>query len=134
MEITVTSTVDIDLDEIIEQGELNPHSLTDEITDAICNYIDALDDNEYYLFGREERQQIFNAIKDKLKQAAATKANDDFETALNKSVSNINDLVNDSCKFGIAFNQAFPMSVFMPFNKNGNMYQMKMEVSIKEIK
>ncbi len=134
MEITVTSTVDIDLDKIIEQGDLNPHSLADEITDAICNYIDALDDNEYYLFGREERQQIFDALKDKLKLEAETKTEDGFEKALNQSVSNINDLVNDSCKFGVAFNQAFPAFVFMPFEKNGNMYQMKMEISVKEIK
>lgn len=66
MELTVTSTIYIDIDRIIKDGNLDCNSADVEIKEAIYDYCCGLDDGEYYLIGREEMDQIFDEVRNKV--------------------------------------------------------------------
>ena len=63
MELTITNTIFIDIDEIIQI--YNNNSLT--IEEAVDNYLCGCDDVIYYLVGENETEQIIQYIKTKLK-------------------------------------------------------------------
>ena len=58
MELTITSTVYINLDEIIDS--INNGM---EIEEAVSDYVAGLDDCEYYLVGYDEQEKIIAEIK-----------------------------------------------------------------------
>lgn len=66
MEITITSTIYIDIDRIIEDGNLDCNSADVEIKEAINDYCCGLDDCEYYLIGREQEDKIFERIREQI--------------------------------------------------------------------
>lgn len=66
MEFTVTSTIYIDIDRIIKDGNLDCNSADVEIKEAIYDYCCGLDDYQYYLIGHEEIDQIFNEVRNEV--------------------------------------------------------------------
>lgn len=66
MELTITNTVFIDINTIIEDGHLNQMSNSDEIWNAITDYICGLDDCKYYLIGDKEMNDIYVEVKKQL--------------------------------------------------------------------
>ena len=66
MELTITNTVFIDIDIIIKNGHLNQMSDSDEIWNAIADYVNGLDDCEYYLIGDKEMNDICIEVKKQL--------------------------------------------------------------------
>lgn len=58
--LSITKTIDIDLNNI-----KNKISLTGcTVQDAVESYITSLDDSEYYLIGDNEKYKIFEALKE----------------------------------------------------------------------
>lgn len=67
MEFEVKTTVYIDIDYIIENYKLNSNSLKAVIKDAINDYVDSMDDCDYYLIDDNNvRQRIFNEISNRI--------------------------------------------------------------------
>ena len=66
MELTITNTVFIEINIIIENGHLNQMSDSNEIWNAIGDYVCGLDDYEYYLIGDKEMNDIYVEIKKQL--------------------------------------------------------------------
>lgn len=63
MELIVTRTLWIPLEEIIEKNKLTKNSLDTEIMDAIEDYVSEFDYFEYDLVGDDERKQIKQNLK-----------------------------------------------------------------------
>lgn len=66
IELEITTIIPIDEEEIIEDYKLDKNSSNVDIRTAIFDYVESLDDYDYYLIGFEEREDIFRAIKNKL--------------------------------------------------------------------
>lgn len=66
MEIEVTTTVWIEIDQIIEENNLNMNSTDEEINNAIEHYVCGLDDCYYYILDENAHQQIFNEIRSRI--------------------------------------------------------------------
>lgn len=63
MELTITNTIDIDIDEILDCLKNNPQM---SVEDAVEDYICGLDDMEYYLIGCEEAIKIIEEVERQL--------------------------------------------------------------------
>lgn len=55
-----------------------------------------------------------------------------FKETMTTSTIDIIGLVNDTVKLGWPFEEAFPATNYLTFEKQGKMYLLKMEVSIQE--
>ena len=66
MEIIVTETLWIPLEEIIEENELTKNSSDSEIMDAVEDYVSGLDSCEYNLIGEIEKEKIQENLKNLL--------------------------------------------------------------------
>ena len=58
MELVVTKTLWIPLEEIIEENKLTRNSSDSEIMDAVENYVSELDSCEYDLIGETDKEKI----------------------------------------------------------------------------
>ena len=63
MEIIVTETLWIPLEEIIEENKLTKNSSDSEIMDAVEDYVSGLDSYEYDLIGEIEKEKIEKNLK-----------------------------------------------------------------------
>lgn len=66
LEIEITTTIYVDVDDIIENFHLTSQSTDKRIHDAIETEIVGWDDCEYYLMGSEEKEKIFLEIKKRI--------------------------------------------------------------------
>ena len=66
MEITKTITINIDLDTIIEDGELSKNSTDSDIDHVIYEYVTGLDDCDYYLIDDSDEDEIAQAVRTRL--------------------------------------------------------------------
>lgn len=66
MEIIVTETLWIPLEEIIEENKLTKNSSDSEIMDAVEDYVSGLDSYEYDLIGEIEKEKIEKNLKNLL--------------------------------------------------------------------
>ena len=66
MEIIVTETLWIPLEEIIEENKLTKNSSDSEIMDAVEDYVSGLDSCEYNLIGEIEKEKIEENLKNLL--------------------------------------------------------------------
>ena len=66
MELIVTKTLWIPLEEIIEDNELTKNSSDSEIMDAVEDYVSGLDDYDYYLIGEIDKEKIQENLKNLL--------------------------------------------------------------------
>jgi hypothetical protein len=62
MIFTITRTIDINEDEIIEDFGLTNKSCRNDIEDAVHGYVCRLDDADFYIIGNEEEKQIIDKI------------------------------------------------------------------------
>lgn len=62
MEITKTITIEIEIDEIIENNDLNKETSEEDIYDAVQDYVDSLHNMEYYLIDDEDKENICQAV------------------------------------------------------------------------
>ena len=58
MELVVTKTLWIPLEEIIEENKLTKSSSDSEIMDAVEDYVNGLDSCEYDLIGETDKEKI----------------------------------------------------------------------------
>lgn len=56
-----------------------------------------------------------------------------FKEVMTTNTIDIIGLVNDTAKLGCPFKEAFPATSYSTFEMQGKMYDLKMEVSIREI-
>lgn len=66
MNLKITRTIFIDIDEIIEAYHLDYNSSDEDIKKAVDYYVAGLDDNVFYLIGTEEREKIKKEIRTKI--------------------------------------------------------------------
>ena len=66
MEIIVTETLWIPLEEIIEENKLTKNSSDSEIMDAVEDYVSGLDSYEYELISEIEKEKIEKNLKNLL--------------------------------------------------------------------
>lgn len=66
MELIVTKTLWIPLEEIIEENKLTKDSSDSEIMDAVENYVNELDSYNYNLIGEIEKEKIEKNLKNLL--------------------------------------------------------------------
>ena len=66
MEIIVTKTLWIPLEEIIEENKLTKNSSDSEIMDAVEDYVSGLDSKEYDLISEIEKEKIEENLKNLL--------------------------------------------------------------------
>ena len=66
MEITVSTTIFVPVDEIIRYCYLNADSTDEEIYEAIKNVTNEWDDNEFYLMGPKEKEEVAREIRKRL--------------------------------------------------------------------
>ena len=66
MEIIVTETLWIPLEEIIKENKLTKNSSDSEIMDAVEDYVSGLDSYEYDLIGEIEKEKIEENLKNLL--------------------------------------------------------------------
>lgn len=63
MELVVTKTLWIPLEEIIEENKLTRNSSDDEIMDAITDYVSGLDSCDYDLISEVDKEKIEKNLK-----------------------------------------------------------------------
>jgi hypothetical protein len=63
MELIVTKTLWIPLEEIIEENKLTKNSSDNEITNAVTNYVSELDSCDYDLIGETDKEKIKENLK-----------------------------------------------------------------------
>ena len=63
MELIVTKTLWIPLEEIIEENKLTKNSSDSEIMNAVENYVSELDSYEYDLIGETDKEKIEKNLK-----------------------------------------------------------------------
>lgn len=56
-----------------------------------------------------------------------------FKETMTTSTIDIIGLVNDTLGFGFPFEEAFPATSYVTFERKGKKYQLKMEVTVREI-
>lgn len=66
LELEVTTTIDINIVDLITQESLNSKSSTTDIQDAVNDYIGGLDDCEFYLIGPKETEIIIKHVHEYL--------------------------------------------------------------------
>ena len=66
MELIVTKTLWIPLEEIIEENKLTKSSSDSEIMDAVEDYVSGLDSCEYDLIGETDKEKIEKNLKNLL--------------------------------------------------------------------
>lgn len=66
MELIVTKTLWIPLEEIIEENKLTKNSSDSEIMNAVENYVSELDSCEYDLIGETDKEKIEENLKNLL--------------------------------------------------------------------
>lgn len=62
MTFTITQTIEIYENDIIEDFGLTNKSCRDDIEDAVHDYVCGLDDVDFYIIGIEEEKQIIDKI------------------------------------------------------------------------
>ena len=62
MEITKTVTIEIDIDEIVEEYGLNKKASLKDIYNAVRDYTEGLDDAYYYLINEQDEENICHAV------------------------------------------------------------------------
>ena len=63
MELIVTKTLWIPLEEIIEENKLTRNSLDSEIMDAVADYVSGLDSCDYDLISETDKEKIEKNLK-----------------------------------------------------------------------
>ena len=63
MELIVTKTLWIPIEEIIKENKLTKNSSDSEIMDAVENYVSELDSCEYDLIGETDKEKIEKNLK-----------------------------------------------------------------------
>ena len=63
MELIVTKTLWIPLEEIIEENKLTKNSLDSEIMNAVENYVNELDSCDYDLVSEKDKEKIGKNLK-----------------------------------------------------------------------
>ena len=68
MEITKTVVIEINIEDLIEMYSLDKTSSTNEIRLAVCNYVEGLDDCDYYLIDDDDdilkiTEEVINTLK-----------------------------------------------------------------------
>ena len=66
MELEITTTIFIDINEIIEAYHLDYNSSDEDIKKAVDYYVAGLDDADFYLIGTKEREKIKKEIRTKV--------------------------------------------------------------------
>lgn len=66
MNLEITTTIFIDINEIIEAYHLDYNSSDEDIERAVDYYVSGLDDADFYLIGTEEREKIKKEIRTKI--------------------------------------------------------------------
>lgn len=66
MNLKITKTVFIDIDEIIEYNYLDYNSSDMEVQIAVEDYLSSLEDCDYYLIGEEEEEKIKKEVRKKI--------------------------------------------------------------------
>ena len=66
IELEVTTTIDIDIADLIAQECLTPENSRTDIQDAVDDYISGLDDPEFYLIGYIETEIIIDHVREYL--------------------------------------------------------------------
>lgn len=66
MNITITRTIFIDIDELIEDFQLNYNSSDEDISQAVEEYVLGFEDCDYYLIGQEEIEKIEKEVRTKI--------------------------------------------------------------------
>ena len=96
MEITKTVTIEIDIDQIIEDNDLNKQVGLEDIDDAVQDYIDKLHNIEYYLIDEEDKENICHAVLKALEEQEEDEYTD-------RDVQKIYEAYrsNSDCNFGV---------------------------------